>query len=48
MKCPYKEQDCEMWDEECLAIVPEQCPYNTREDIFVIKKYQLKEDEDGE
>lgn len=38
--CGITEKPCEFWDEECLAIYPEQCPYNTKDDAEVIKQSQ--------
>ena len=42
--CAYTNKPCDSWGEEdgCLAIVPEQCPYNTEDDVAAIKDWQRR------
>jgi len=41
-KCEYTKRECDLWDEECLAVFPEQCPYNDKKDVEEIKRWQRK------
>ena len=44
-KCEYTGKECPFWTDDgvgsCEAMFPEDCPYNSKVDAEVIKKWQL-------
>jgi hypothetical protein len=38
--CHIKEKPCKLFDEECLAVHPSQCPHNNENDIKAILEWQ--------
>jgi hypothetical protein len=44
-KCEYTGHPCELWgvgDRACMAMTPEQCPYNTADDAEAIREWQWR------
>ena len=41
--CPYKNKPCDLWDEECLAAHPGDCPYCTGKDVAAVMEWQARQ-----